>query len=453
MKKIEFRSILASACAVFILMGALSGCTQTQSGSEATTQAVTTTADAQTPATESANSGPSGTITIWSWEDEAIAEAATQFNVKYPNVKIEYTPVGSAEYLQKLQTALSSGTDLPDVASLEIDSRGRLFTLDCWENLESEDYGFDKSLILDYLIPLNTNDKGEFVGIDWQVCVAGIAYKRDLAREHFGTDDHEELGKILSNWDAYVTEGIRIKDATGGKVKMFAGLGDINRIVFNQVTNPIITDNKIEMSAFKNLFEIQAMLRDAGVVGQLDIWSPAWSASFGDSEHIFYPCSTPIPYFIIEQNAPETRGNWGMIVPPNGGFNWGGLSLAISKTSNNKQAAWAFIEWLLLSDEGVKFNDEVTQYPTPLKAKYDDPAYVSAPSEFFGGQDLKDMFFNVLMPSMKVRPLTIYDPGLWDIVGLETADLKSNPNLTAEQALEKAIAEVGSKMPELEIIQ
>lgn len=456
------KRILALICTVGMVAAVFAGCTS--SGNEQSSVAPSETSEpvsaaesqsAAESAGESTPAGaPSGSITLWGWEDAAFAEAITRFNKQYPDVEVIYTPVGSSEYVQKVQTALTAGTELPDVACLELDSRGKLFTFDCWENLENGEYSFDRGQIVDYLIPLMTNDNGEIVCIDWQLCPSGIAYKRDLTKEYLGTDDPAELAALLPTWDAFVEQGVKVKDASEGKVKMMAGLGDINRIVFNQIDQPIIADGKINVKdSFGTLFDIQAKMRDAGVTGILDIWSPAWTASFADKEHIFYPCATWVPFFFIEANDPGGKGNWGLMQPPGGGYNWGGTAFAISKTSENKQAAWAFIEWILLSEEGVQFNDEITGYPTPLKEKYNDPAYVSAPNEFFGGQDIKSFFFTDLMPEVNMRPISAYDVALWDIVGLETTDLNSNPSLTAEQALEKAVQEVKNKMPELEIIE
>ena len=454
MKTWSKKAFLPTLLVVALLLSLFSGCGSPAPSTSPAPEASTPGASAPAGAEPSSGSALSGKITLWGWEDVAFAEAIQRFNQKYPDIEVVYTPVGSSEYVQKIQTALATGTELPDVACLELDSRGKLMTLDCWENLENGQYSFDRTKVVDYLIPLMTDQKGAIVCVDWQLCPSGLAYKRSMAREYLGTDDPAELQKLLPTWDAFVEQGVKVKDATGGKIKMFAGLGDINRIVFNQVTSPIVADGKINVNdSFGSLFNVQANMRDAGIVGNLSIWSPAWAASFADREHMFYPCATWVPFFHIEANDPEGKGDWGMITPPGGAYNWGGTAFAITKQSQNKQAAWAFIEWMLFSDEGIAFNDEVTQYPTPYKAKYEDPAYISGSNEFFGGQNLKEMFFQTLLSDMRVRPISEYDVALWDIVGLETNDLAADPGLTAQQALEKAIQEVKNKMPELEIQQ
>lgn len=398
----------------------------------------------------SAEEAVSGKITIWGWEDSAFAEAIKRFNEQYPDVEVLYTPVSSSEYVQKIQMAIVSGTELPDIACLEIDSRGKLFTFDIWENLENGEYDFNRTDVVDYLIPLMTNQKEEIVCVDWQLCPSGLAYKRDLAKKYLGTDDPDELEKLLPDWDSFIEQGKKVSDTSNGEVYMFAGLGDVNRIIFNQITDPIVADGKINVTnTFSNLFNVQTAMRDAGISGNISIWSNAWSASFADKTNIFYPCATWIPYFLIQANDPNGQGNWGIISAPGGAFNWGGTAYAITKSSENKQAAWAFIKWMLFSDEGIAFNETVTQYPSPAKRAYEKEGYMSGSNEYFG-QDLSNVFFDKFLTNMKVRPLSEYDASLWDIVGLLTNEIMST-NITAGAALEMARTEVQNKMPELQI--
>ena len=398
----------------------------------------------------SAEGAISGKISLWGWEDSAFAEAIKLFNEQYPDVEVVYTPVSSSEYVQKIQMAIVSGTELPDVACLEIDSRGKLFTFDIWDNLENGEYDFDKNEVVDYLIPLMTNSKGEIVCVDWQLCPSGIAYKRGLAKQYLDTDDPAELEELLPDWEAFIEEGKKVNAASSGTIKMFAGLGDVNRIIFNQITDPIVQNGAINVTeTFGNLFGVQTSMRDAGISGNISIWSTAWAASFGDDMHIFYPCATWIPYFQIQANDPEGFGDWGIMSAPDGAYNWGGTAFAITKASQNKQAAWAFIKWMLFLTRVLPSTRQLPSTP-PSKRAYENGDYMSASNEYFG-QDLSKVFFDEFLADMKVRPLSEYDVSLWDIVGLVTNEIMST-DITAEAALEMARIEVQNKMPEVEIV-
>ena len=78
--------------------------------------------------------------------------------------------------------------------------------LDIWEDITKEPYNFDTSQVMDYLIPLETSESGIYVGPECP-SVAGLAYKRELAKEFLGTDDPKELEKMLSDWDSFIEKG------------------------------------------------------------------------------------------------------------------------------------------------------------------------------------------------------------------------------------------------------
>lgn len=63
-----------------------------------------------------------GTLTMWGWDDPYFEAITKAFNEKYPNVKFEYTPMANGDSLQKYQTALATGTELPDIGWAIIDS-------------------------------------------------------------------------------------------------------------------------------------------------------------------------------------------------------------------------------------------------------------------------------------------------------------------------------------------
>ncbi len=62
-------------------------------------------------------------------------EMIPEFNKVYPNITVEYTIVNPNDYLQKLQSGIASGSDVPDVILGEEAYRGQLFSLGVLDNL------------------------------------------------------------------------------------------------------------------------------------------------------------------------------------------------------------------------------------------------------------------------------------------------------------------------------
>ena len=106
-------------------------------------------------------------------------------------------------------------------------------------------YGVDKSLLVPYLAELGTNDEGTFVGIPNTAAPGGVFYRRDLAKEYFGTDDPEEIGKMMSDWDGFLEMAQTIKEKSGGKVSMLAGMDSNVQAWLNANTKPWVEGNKL----------------------------------------------------------------------------------------------------------------------------------------------------------------------------------------------------------------
>ncbi len=65
------------------------------------------------------NTELSGEISIWVWGDYE-EKGAKDFNEYYPNIKVNYVFIAQDEYPTKLQSAIVSGLELPDIALLEM---------------------------------------------------------------------------------------------------------------------------------------------------------------------------------------------------------------------------------------------------------------------------------------------------------------------------------------------
>ena len=64
----------------------------------------------------------------------------------YPNVTFDFVTVASADdYMQKLQAALTSGSDVPDILAMEINNVGKFYDMGIAEDLEQHE--IDKDLL------------------------------------------------------------------------------------------------------------------------------------------------------------------------------------------------------------------------------------------------------------------------------------------------------------------
>ncbi len=392
----------------------------------------------------------SGNLTVWGWDKAWFDGTAAKFNEKFPNIKLEFVEVSAGDYLKKIQTSIASGSELPDIIWAEAAFRGALYELNVLQSLSGEPYNFDTSNLLDFELPLLTNSKGELVGLEQSGSPGALAYKRDLAKQYFGTDDPDELTAMFPDWDAFIAKGKEVYDKSGGKTFMLGSLMDAYTIFSNQGTTAIVDGTKVNTDEVLRMFTQLQSIRDNNGEGKLAMWSPTWNASYSQDNVIFYPAANWSPQFVIKPNDKDNKGRWGLMVPPEGGYPYGGTTIGIWKDSKNKDAAWVYLNWLLGTDEGAEANFTTSDYILPLKSFFKDTSKLSSGAdEFFGGQDLGKFWVEKVFPNMKSKAVTKYDQDIYSSSELVLQVMAQDKTFDAKQALEKWEEQLKKNHPEL----
>ncbi len=395
-----------------------------------------------------------GTLTMWGWDDTYFKTITKAFNEIYPNVTFEYTPVANGDLLQKYQTALATGTELPDIAWAIVDSRAKVFELDMWEVLNEAPYNFEKNQVFDYLHPLMVNTAGDICGIEQGINTAGIAYRRDLTKKYLGTDDPKELEGMLSTWDEFIEVGKKVYEESNGEVYMWPGIGDAQQFIREQGGQSWIEGDTVNVTeALGNSMYLATAFRDAGIVDKIESWTPAWYASFGEDKYMFAGCATWSVPFVIEANDPKGKetGHWGLMSAPEGNISWGGTTLGISKTSQEKALAWEFIKFATLSTEGAEALNSIGIFTSAKEPYEQNSALKSFKSPWFGEQDLGRYYLEEIMPLIQVRPMNVEDNVVHNALNLVTTTLINDGEITAEKAIELLKEEIQLSLPEYKV--
>lgn len=387
-----------------------------------------------------------GEIEIWSWSESEVQTLAENFNAVYPNVKIKYVPIDNGDVTMKLQTAAASGGNFPDVAYVELNTRGQLLAMDIWEDLTQEPYNFDKSMVFQPLLAMETTQDGRVVCIDREYNPSGFVFRRSLAEEYLGTDDRDEIYGMISDWDKFVETGKKVLEASGGKVYMLAGLDDINWMLANQYGEEVFSDNTAYLTKyFTHMLTPMVKIRDAGIAGMMKRWTPAWNSSYRDSNVLIYEYAPWSASAAIKANAPDTSGDWSVIEATGGPYIMGGTAYGIPKEAKNKELAWLFIQWTLLTEDGMKACEEDLGSIGPMESYYDDRQ--ETPDEFFNGQDVNKFLLDEIAPKLKLRSVNQYDRVLDEVMGLVIERLQSDNSFDFDSALAYAIEEASNKLP------
>jgi multiple sugar transport system substrate-binding protein len=391
-----------------------------------------------------------GEVTIWVWGDYEIKGTA-DFSKYFPDIKLNFVQIAYNDYQPKVVTTIASGGDLADIVLLERNPRGKFVNFPVWERLDAPPYNLNRNDIAPYTIPITSNKKGEIVCLQEDLCVGGIAYKRDMAKKYFGTDDPNKLEKIFTTWDDYIKMGKEVAQNSNGKVALFASAQDAFHAIIGWTgfqQQAWVVNGKLNIkSSYLPTYQIIEKMVKNNSIGKYAMWSAAWNTHFASKETIFSPCPTWFFPYVIKPNDKEGAGNWGFMGAPGGGFAWGGTAPAIWNKSKNKAQAWTFLKWLNLSMEGAQSFRDHNGTPTNYKPALETTGFYSAPDPFCGGQDVLAKFVQIASKT-KERPVTEYD-----IVFFENLNpvvmTEMQQGLSAQDAFNMLVREVLKMQPDL----
>ncbi len=463
MKKKIIAVILASA----MLIASLSACGNSggssdsgsaSSGSSAAdtgADAGSESADAGSDIKEDGGEASDGevTLTIWDWDEAHLNHMTQWYMERHPNVKIETLVVAAADYFQKFQSAVASGSGVPDIVLTEMAYRGKLFDLGVLEDLSKEPYNVKAEDMFDFANRLGAGPNGELYGVEQQICPSGFAYRRDLAKEYLGTDDPDEIADMISSWDKLFEVGQQIVEKSGGKVTVFPGMTVLKDVLINKNVRDYIDGDTIDLTGrYTDVLETATKFNQAGILGKQEDGTPAMANSYAAGEVLFYPCAPWSLKWGVATNDPDGSGNWGLTKAPEDGFTYGGTSVSIYSGSENKDAAWQYIQEVYCTGEGVEEAYKQFGFMTGFKAPYEssDSYFFTEKGQyddFFGGQNLADYFINKIAITTQGQVQTKHESNVRTALTNVATQMTGNPSMTTEEALEALKTEVQTLIP------
>jgi multiple sugar transport system substrate-binding protein len=383
------------------------------------------------------------TITYWGWDSNYYQPMMDAYTELHPNVTFEATATEWGDMLTKAQQALASGSDLPTIIPMDITLIANWKQLGITENLL--DYGLDTSVYNQALIDAATNDDGELIGLFENVCPSGIAYKRDLALEYFGTDDPDELSEIFNSYEAYVEKGKEVAEASDGSVYLFhSGQAVAEWLYFaSDIAN--VTDDTINMTdKMTDVMSKLIELRDAGAVDSYQSGTAEANATYADDTHIFYPCPDWALTYYIEGNDPDGSGNWGLIKAPVD-YSHGGTAMGISSTATDEQkaAAYDFITWAISSEEGATVAKDEAGYITQDTTIATEDFCKRSDEDFFGGEDISALYYQDIASNISIAAPSAYDNDIVSVRNDVAQQVMNDSSVTLDDAVAAAIEELG----------
>lgn len=322
---------------------------------------------------------------------------------------LSVTRSGSSDLVTKLLAQAIAGTGTPDVAGLEIGAFSRLLRGDIASEL-LVDLTPSVSEYADDLIRARTapfSKDGRLYALDSDTPMTVYYYREDLFAE-LGAPLPAEAG----TWEEFLAAVTPISERTGTAFAAFAVGTDLPQVLqgfqflllqrggqlFTRDGDIAIESEEaldalslmvqgVQSGAFTTVSDyyggtIQNALADGQIAG---IGMPSWYSAYG-----------------IKPNVPEQAGQWRVAELPrfaSGGGRTavgGGTGFAALRDKPNTEAAVALVTNAYLDPEQqVKRYHELGYMPT-LRSVYELPQMYGLQDEFFGGQDVFEVFHAIV---------------------------------------------------------
>jgi lactose/L-arabinose transport system substrate-binding protein len=405
-----------------------------------------------TPAPEAtAAPKPKGKIVLWTWKaanDALKAGVIKDFNAAYPDIEIEAVEASANDIQQKMLMAISAGTGVPDVVSIEsshlaqfVDQGGLLDITD---------------MVQPYVDKMNaykwpdTMKDGKYFAMPWDSGPVVLYYRRDVFKEAGLPDDPEGVSQAIATWDDYLNACKTIKEKTKAdcfslnKANNYARLYEM--MLWQQGLGYYDENGNVTVDSPENIATLEKMAEfwKANVVSDQLEWTDGWYGELGSNDK---PIATLVEAawmgaFLKGWIAPGTAGKWGVALMPTmkagqvRAANDGGSNLAIPEKSQNIEAAKAFVEFALGRDQSQLKMFAASDFLPSLETTYDDALFIETDS-FFGGQATRKLYTDVVK---QIPRAYVYGPYYTQMNGFVSTAVQKvgTGELSAADALKEA---------------
>lgn len=349
----------------------------------------------------SADGKPAGKIVVGGWPsgDEAFEAALEGFNQEYPDIEVEFQFTDTTSHHQALQTALAAGSGAPDVAMVEGAYIAQYRDSSALTNLYDEAYNA-KELQDDFVAykwdQAVSSDGSRLVAIPWDIGPCTYFYRTDIFEECGLPTDPVEVAEMMSTWEGVleVAEKVSIPgerwllpDASYMYFELFC-----NRDYYDENLNL-----KLEREGDLDCLNAVIKMRENGWDMNVDMWSNEAYAAYADGTCVSVATGAWFGGFLKTDIDPQGSGHWGATTLPGNvkSSNWGGSFLVIPEQSKNKEAAWAFVKYMLATEEAQNTMFEAVDYYPAYMPAWENTEIYEAEDPYFGGQKTKKLWAEI----------------------------------------------------------
>lgn len=383
-------------------------------------------------------------VTLWTFTDD-LKKPIEKFQQENPDIKISLVLFPWDEIATKLRPVLRSGKGAPDLFAVDMADVRTFVEAGYWLNL-SDEFEINESAVFDYVLDLGRDNDGDIRALAWQATPGATYYRRNLAKQYFGTDDPQEIAAKFSSPENIIAMARELKEQSGGTVKLLGGRQDYTMFFRSLRKSPWVVDDTFVIDPMMEYtMDFGKTLYDEDLDAKTQLMTPEWFTGIKENTIFLALLPTWGLTYSLKGNVPETAGDWALTSSPAPWY-WGGTWMGIYKDSPKKQAAWKFLEALSLNkDFGMWWVEETGDFPANKEIIDELKDTVSDP--YLAGQNTFEFFFEEarkirgdLVTKYDTQLNSAFDRALWEHL---------EGRMTKDEALQFLKDEVKTAYPEL----
>lgn len=350
-----------------------------------------------------ANAESEDKIVIWAATTDVKDIMDNYFAKAYPDIEYELQVYSGDDYTQKLDAVLAANSsERPDIISAEVSYGQRYIQMD-GATSSLYDLGITEeelSALTPAVVDFMRNAEGEPTGISWQVTPGGLFYRRSVAEEYFGVTTPEEFQALVADWDTFKETAQKLKEASGGEVKMLATTDDfLNPFLNGSRSQGWVVDGTLTIDdVVYDMMDLVKEFYDNGYVQETAHWSTGWYQTLVEDKTLCYMLPTWGLNYQLEPNCTAADGttsfgDWGLVQAP-AAYTWGGTWLLnTSKDASKSEAIATIMRYVMGEEFQTAYAENTGDFVCNIAAQ--EKVAETCSSDFLGGQNHYEVFSKI----------------------------------------------------------
>lgn len=370
-----------------------------------------------------------GDVTMWFWSgaiDTAIAEAVAQ---ELDGVTVTLEEIGGADYPTKLQTVISGGAGIPDIAGV----KGGVFGGDIAQYFPNEDRFHDllefgaaevESNYVSWKWQQCISPDGKMIGFPMDIGPTALMYRADIADDAGLASDAAGVSVETAEWEGFFAWGEELQ-AANSEVRLLSNIGLVFNLALGQASELFFTTDNTYIGdgeAVRRAWDLAVAAKTRGLSADVGDFTPEWSAALAAGTVVAFPGASWLASG-LKSNAPDTEGAWQLAPTPSGAANLGGSFLTVTADSTDPQAAFDVIRLLQSPENQAEAFRTQSLFPSSPGAH--ELLRDGAEDPFFAGQNTMEVFA-ASAASKKAAYVSPYDPSVLPALQTELLNVQNS---------------------------